>query len=215
MADGVASSSDAVAKPPDSAAAIRPRSNDVPDRSRPTIMSLPFHECVGIQTSTRRNALDGPAVSSARQNSGRSRNGGAALGVCCAGLRGSNVPVANLRVNATVARATPTPASAEHEGPYATGGVDCARQSTEKMDTTLSSRRKRAATSETRCILGDDTPIQSILRAITGFCAIARRAGSQMASMAAPVSSTVSRADQAAETRSLSRRQRRRRLNTL
>ena len=100
------------------------------------------------------------------------------------------MPVANLRVNATVARATPTPVSAVHELPYATGGADCAwpddcaRQSTEKMDTTLSGRRERAATSETRYILGDDTPIQSILSAITGFCAIARRAGSQMASMA-------------------------------
>jgi hypothetical protein len=89
-------------------------------------MSFPFHECVGIQTSTPWNALDGPAVSSARQNSGRSRNGGAALDVCCVGLRGSNVPVVNLRVNVTVARATPTPVSAEHELPNATGGADCA-----------------------------------------------------------------------------------------
>ncbi len=75
-------------------------------------MSLPFHECVGILDLDGRNALDGPAASSARQNSGRSRNGSAALVVCCVGLRGFNVPVANLRVNATVARATPTPASA-------------------------------------------------------------------------------------------------------
>jgi len=117
MAAGVAASSDAVAKPPDNAAAIRPRSSDVPDRSRPTIRSLPFHEPVGIQTSTLRNAFEGPAVSSARQNSGKSRNGGAALDVCIVGLRGSNVPVANLRVKVTVARATPTPSSAEHEGP--------------------------------------------------------------------------------------------------
>jgi hypothetical protein len=80
-------------------------------------MSLPFHESVGIQISTRRNALDGPAVSSTRQNSGRSRNGGAALAVCRVGRRGSNVPGGNLRVNVTFARAAATPISAEHELP--------------------------------------------------------------------------------------------------
>src|SRR5262245_20665400 len=157
MAAGAEASSDAAAKPLDNATAIRPRSTDVPDRFRPTIMSLPFHESVGIQTSTLRNALDESAVSSARQNSGRSRNGAAAVAVWNVGLRGSNVLVGNRRVNLTVACATATPRSAEHEEPYATGGADCTwpdactRLRSETMDAILSEQRGRAKTTPSSC----------------------------------------------------------------